>query len=129
MASLHRVLPAPIEDSLRDRIQGMSQDIFRMMDCKGCVRIDYMYDRAEVKSCTSMRSIPFRAAWLSICGKMPALTYRALIDRMVDLAEKAHEDKNEANYAYHQRHPSQRRSRRQREQRAQREQRGGSGVT
>ena len=44
MASLHRVLPAPIEDSLRDKIQAMSCDIFRMLDCKGVVRIDYMFE-------------------------------------------------------------------------------------
>ena len=40
MASLHRVLPAPIEDSLRDHIQQLSCEIFRMLDCKGVVRIE-----------------------------------------------------------------------------------------
>ena len=49
MASLHRVLPAPIEDSLRDEIQELSRQIFRMLDCKGVVRIDYMFDKATEK--------------------------------------------------------------------------------
>ena len=40
MASLHRVLPAPIPEELRDRLQQLSCDIFRMLDCKGVVRID-----------------------------------------------------------------------------------------
>ena len=57
MASLHRVLPAPIEDELRDEIQEMSRKIFRMLDCKGVVRIDYM------------RSIQSREAWRSIYGR------------------------------------------------------------
>lgn len=35
MASLKRVLPAPIEPELRDRIQKLSIDIFNDMDCKG----------------------------------------------------------------------------------------------
>ena len=59
MASLHRVLPAPIEDSLRDKIQAMSCDIFRMLDCKGVARIDYMFDRAsEQVYITEINTIP-----------------------------------------------------------------------
>jgi D-alanine-D-alanine ligase len=49
MASLSRVLPAPIEDSLREEIQELSKKIFRIMDCKGVVRIDYMFDRISEK--------------------------------------------------------------------------------
>ena len=70
MASLHRVLPAPIEDDLRIRIQEVSKSIFRMMDCAF-----YLWENA-------------------------GMPYRELIDRMVELAEKAHLDKNQANYAY-----------------------------
>ena len=47
MASLKRVLPAPIEPELRDKIRTLSVDIFNDMDCKGVVRIDYMYDAAS----------------------------------------------------------------------------------
>ena len=39
-----RVLPAPIEPELKERIQKLSVDIFKAMDCKGVVRIDYMFD-------------------------------------------------------------------------------------
>ena len=99
MASLHRVLPAPIEDSLRDRIQAMSRDIFRMMDCKGCVRIDYMFDREDGGLyITEINTIPGSLAFY--LWENAGISYRELIDRMVDIAEKAHRDKNQANYAY-----------------------------
>ncbi len=99
MASLHRVLPAPIEDSLRDRIQEMSCRIFRMMDCKGCVRIDYMFDRDSGELyITEINTIPGSMAFY--LWEYAGLPYRELIDRMVACAEKAHSDRNQANYAF-----------------------------
>lgn len=99
MASLHRVLPAPIEDSLRDEIQALSCRIFRMLDCKGVVRIDYMFDRATSKVyITEINTIPGSLAFYLWENK--GVKYRQLIDRMVACAQKAHEDKNLRNYAF-----------------------------
>jgi len=99
MASLHRVLPAPIEDSLRDEIQALSKRIFALMDCKGVVRIDYMYDKASGNLyITEINTIPGSLAFY--LWENTGLSYRHLIDRMVEYARKAHEDKNSAQYAY-----------------------------
>ena len=99
MASLHRVLPAPIEDSLRDEIQAMSRDIFRMLDCKGVVRIDYMFDRKSEKLyITEINTIPGSLAFY--LWENAGVPYSKLIDRMIGYAEQAFEDKNRANYAF-----------------------------
>ena len=99
MASLHRVLPAPIEDELRDEIQEMSRKIFRMLDCKGVVRIDYMFDPNYGKLyITEINTIPGSLAFY--LWENAGVAYTKLIDRMIGYAEKAHEDKNRANYAY-----------------------------
>lgn len=99
MASLRRVLPAPIEDELKKRIQEMSKSIFRMLDCKGVVRIDYMYDRESGELyITEINTIPGSLAFY--LWENAGMSYRKLIDRMVSLAEKAHQDKNRASYAY-----------------------------
>ncbi len=99
MASLHRVLPAPIEDELRDEIQEMSRKIFRMLDCKGVVRIDYMFDKNAGKLyITEINTIPGSLAFY--LWENAGVAYTRLIDRMVGYAEKAHGDKNRANYAY-----------------------------
>ena len=99
MASLHRVLPAPIEDELRDEIQEMSRKIFRMLDCKGVVRIDYMFDANSGKLyITEINTIPGSLAFY--LWENAGVAYTKLIDRMIGYAEKAHEDKNRANYAY-----------------------------
>ena len=99
MASLSRVLPAPIEDSLKNSIQEMSKQIFRLMDCKGVVRIDYMFDRVGEKLyITEINTIPGSLAFY--LWEKDGLPYTKLIDRMIECAEKAHADKNHSNYAY-----------------------------
>ncbi|MBQ3484065.1 MAG: D-alanine--D-alanine ligase [Clostridia bacterium] len=99
MASLHRVLPAPIEDSLRDEIQALSCQIFRMLDCKGVVRIDYMFDRATEKVyITEINTIPGSLAFYLWENK--GVKYSQMIDRLVKAAVRAHEDRNMRNYAY-----------------------------
>ena len=99
MASLHRILPAPIDDGMRNEIQEMSRAIFRMLDCKGVVRIDFMYDKDSEKTyITEINTIPGSLAFY--LWENAGIPYRELIDRMISYAEKAHEDKNSANYAY-----------------------------
>lgn len=99
MASLKRVLPAPIEPELKERIQKLSVDIFKAMDCKGVVRIDYMFDApSQELYITEINTIPGSLAFYlwEACG----LPYTMLIDRMVECAMKAEQDKEENNYAY-----------------------------
>lgn len=99
MASLHRVLPAPIEEEMKNMIQEMSRDIFRMLDCKGVVRIDYMFDKdTEKLYITEINTIPGSLAFY--LWENDGLSYTSLIDKMIEYAEKAHADKNKANYAY-----------------------------
>ena len=99
MASLHRILPAPIDDDLRNEIQELSRSIFRMLDCKGVVRIDYMFDRESEKLyITEINTIPGSLAFY--LWENAGVSYTKLINRMIGFAEKAHEDKNRANYAF-----------------------------
>ena len=99
MASLKRVLPAPIEEELKIRIQEISKKIFRMMDCKGVVRIDYMYDQENGEIyITEINTIPGSLAFY--LWESAGMPYRKMIDRLIMIAEKAHKDKNQANYAF-----------------------------
>ena len=99
MASLARVVPAPVEDSLRDQIQSLSKDIFRELDLKGAVRIDYMYDvKTEKIYITEVNTIPGSMAYY--LWEKSGMSYAALIDEMVRCAMKAHQEKNDNNYAF-----------------------------
>ncbi len=99
MASLKRVLPAPIEPELRDRIQRLALDVFRSMDCKGVVRIDYMFDPASGELyITEINTIPGSMAFY--LWEATALPYSMLIDKLVGYALKAQEEKNNSNFAF-----------------------------
>lgn len=99
MASLKRVLPAPIEPELREKIQKLSIDIFNDMDCKGVVRIDYMYDaKSDGLYITEINTIPGSLAFY--LWEPCAMPYSMLIDNMVKYAMEAQKDKDDSNYAY-----------------------------
>ena len=99
MASLSRVLPAPIGDELTKKLQDLSCRIFRLLDCKGVVRIDYMFDRqSEEIYITEINTIPGSLAFY--LWEAGGVKYAELIDRMVQYAHQAWEDRNERNYAY-----------------------------
>ena len=99
MASLKRIMPAPIGDEMTKTIQDLSKRVFDAMDCKGVTRIDYMIDRATGDYyITEINTIPGSLAFY--LWQESGLSYPALIDRMVAYAMKAHEEKERNNFAF-----------------------------
>ena len=101
MASLSRVVPAPIGRELTGRIQELSVQIFRAFDCKGVVRIDYMIEpKTDRLTVTEVNAIPGSMAFYLWNQSEPRLPYPQLIDRLVAIARRAHEDKLDNNFAF-----------------------------
>ena len=101
MASLSRVVPAPIGEAMTKRIRELSCDIFRALDCKSVVRIDYMIDSTTDRlSITEINAIPGSLAFYLWNQSEPKLAYTELIDRMVQCAMTAYAEKCENNLAY-----------------------------
>lgn len=99
MASLKRIVPAPIGDELTAELQRLSMEIFDAMDCKGVVRIDYMVDRDTGKYyITEINTIPGSLAFY--LWQPAGLPYSKLIDEMVRFAMKAHEEKARNSFAF-----------------------------
>ncbi|MDL2318954.1 D-alanine--D-alanine ligase [Eubacteriales bacterium OttesenSCG-928-A19] len=97
MESLQRKIPAPISEALTTRVQAMAVDIFRILDCKGVVRIDFMLD-GDTLYVGEINTIPGSLAfYLWTASGMP---YPRLIGRMVELAFRAHAEKNRSVFAY-----------------------------
>ena len=99
MASLSRVVPAPIDEATRAEIERVAKDVFRQLDCKGVVRIDFMFDRASEKLyITEINTIPGSLAFY--LWEAAGMKYSALIDKMVAYARKAQEEKNANSFAF-----------------------------
>lgn len=99
MASLKRVIPAPIGDELTQKIQKLSKQVFESLDCKGVVRIDYMLDRhSDHFYITEINSIPGSLAYY--LWSETGVPYADLIDEMVKYALRAKEEKDQNNLAF-----------------------------
>ena len=99
MASLKRLVPAPVEDALRDKIQLMAKDIFKSLDSKGVVRIDFMMEKDnEAFYITEINTIPGSLAYY--LWEHDGIKYKTLIDKLIGYAFEAFEDKNNHEYTF-----------------------------
>ncbi len=99
MASLKRVVPAPIEEDLTKKLQTLACDIFESLDCKGVVRIDFMLDRhSDAYYITEINTIPGSLAFY--LWTETGVPYARLIDKMVECALKAQREKDENSFAF-----------------------------
>lgn len=98
MKSLSRVVPAPIGDELTGRIQTMTCDIFKLLDCCGAVRVDFILDQNDMLFVNEPNTIPGSLAFY--LWKASGLDFPKLIEKMVEDALRAHADKNSSVFAY-----------------------------
>lgn len=98
MKNLARVVPAPIGEEATERIQGMTREIFKLLDCCGTVRIDFILDENDVLYVNEPNTIPGSMAFYlwKECG----VSFPKLVEIMVEDALRAHADKNTNVYAY-----------------------------
>lgn len=98
MKSLSRVVPAPIGEELTERIQRMTKEIFRLLDCRGTVRIDFILDENDMLYVNEPNTIPGSLAFYlwQECG----VSFGKLVEIMVEDALRAHADKNTNVFAF-----------------------------
>jgi D-alanine-D-alanine ligase len=98
MKSLSRVLPAPIDAGLTHRIQQMTVDIFKLLDFRGTVRVDYILDHNDILYVEEPNTIPGSMAFY--LWKAAGINFPELVDRLIESAMQAFADKNRSVYAY-----------------------------
>ncbi len=99
MQSLSRQIPAPIGEDLTAQIQHMTCEIFKMLECKGVVRIDYMInERTGQVYVNEINTIPGSFAFYLF--EPLGITYTQLIDKLVEFAHMALTEKRSSVFAY-----------------------------
>jgi D-alanine-D-alanine ligase len=93
MASLDRIIPAPISEELATRISDLAKTMFTALDCSGLVRIDFlMDDETEQVWFNEINTIP---GSLSFYLWQPAgIPFDELVGTLVDLALHKFEDRS-----------------------------------
>lgn len=99
MEALSRRIPAPISDEMTKKIQQMTIEIFKLMDCKGVVRIDYICDH-ELNELyvNEINTIPGSFAFY--LWEPLGISYSQLIEKLISYAFKAYECKQNNNFAF-----------------------------
>lgn len=97
MESLARKVPAPISDELTARIRQMTQQVYRAMDCKGVVRIDYMLDGDDLYI-NEINIIPGSLAFY--LWEPLGISFKDMLDCMIEDAFAAHAEKNRSMFSY-----------------------------
>lgn len=99
MSTLSRQIPAPISDDMTRRIQDMTKDIFKMLECKGVVRIDYMIDEDDGEVYVNeINTIPGSFAFYLY--EPLGIPYKELIDKLVECAFMAFSEKKASVFAF-----------------------------
>lgn len=94
-----RIIPADINDNIRENIEEIAKKAFISIDCKGNSRIDFLIDEKENIYINEINTMPGSIAFYLWEGK--GYPIGKLIDHMIDMAIKTHEEKNRNIYIYH----------------------------
>ncbi|MDR2361010.1 MAG: D-alanine--D-alanine ligase [Oscillospiraceae bacterium] len=97
MASLKRLLPAPITPEQRTRIQDYAVRAFQTLDCSGTARVDFLIDGVtEEIRVNEINTIPGSLSFY--LWEASGIKYPALLDEMVTLALKRARETAEHSY-------------------------------
>ena len=99
MASLKREFPAKIEPALRASVRTAAAAVFRALNMKGVVRVDFMVDKnGGIVYINEVNTIPGSLSFYLWEGA--GVSFKHLIDRLVYFAECEYALKTALNYAY-----------------------------
>lgn len=90
------LIPAPISPELTEQVRALSLAAYIALDCSGMARVDFLLDRqTEALYVSEVNTIPGFTP-ISMYPKLweaSGLTYRDLIDRLIQLALERHADR------------------------------------
>lgn len=99
MASLKRLIPAPISPELREEVRSLSVKIFNALGCSGVVRIDFLFDTEGNKIYfNEINTIPGSLSFY--LWEPTGVKYPQLLDRMITLALRRHRKEASLTYSF-----------------------------
>ena len=96
------LIPAPIEAGVADEVRGMAVRAFQAIDAAGMARVDFFMERQTGRLLLNeVNTIPgfTRISMYPKLWEASALSYPALIERLVDLAIERFNDKQRSQTA------------------------------
>jgi len=86
-----RKVPAPISKDLEEEIKELAVKIFKLLDCAGVVRVDFLIDKREMKIyANEVNTLPGSFAFY--LWEPLGIPFRELLDRLINLAIRRHRE-------------------------------------
>lgn len=99
MASTNRIIPARISDKLKDEVENLSKDVFKVLNLSGICRIDFLIDKKSEKVyINEPNTIPGSLSfylWEPVGKK-----YKELLDDIITLGIKNYKNKSKKVYSF-----------------------------
>jgi D-alanine-D-alanine ligase len=93
MASLDRIIPAPLSEEQTREVQELAVRVFQLFECAGVARIDFMIDGATDKVYfNEINTIP--GSFSFYLWDPAGIPFDELTHRMIEVAMKRHRNKN-----------------------------------
>lgn len=97
MASLNRLIPAPIEEALAQRIQEMATAAFASLGAHGVARIDFLLDGAQTPYVNEINTMPGSVAFY--LWEASGLPFDKLVTLLVESALERHRRRSETKFS------------------------------
>lgn len=99
MKSATRKMPAPIPEEKSEEIRKLSMKVFKVLDCAGVSRIDFMMNKDSMEVFVNeINTIPGALAYY--LWEPEGINFRELIDRLIQIALRNHENENNNIYTF-----------------------------
>ncbi len=93
-----RIIPAEIDDNIREEIEKLAKEAFTTIDARGVSRIDFLVDENNKVYINEINTLPGSISFYLWEGK--GYPFKKLIDELINIAIKVYEEKNENMYFY-----------------------------
>lgn len=99
MQSLSRIVPAKIDFNTKQLIETYAKQIFTGLDCKGVIRIDFLFDETKkVLYVNEVNTIPGSLAFY--LWEHKGISFTEELDKIIEIALLDHQDKNNKTFVF-----------------------------
>jgi D-alanine-D-alanine ligase len=91
-ATKNLIIPAEIDEKVTGRVESMAAHIYRVFECSGTARVDFLYDRESGKIYANEIN-PLPGTLYHHLWKDSGVSFAELLRELIRLADKAHESK------------------------------------
>ncbi len=99
MDNAQRIIPAPVSEKQNEEIQALALKVFKVLGCKGVARVDFLVDQDTGKIFVNeINTLPGSIAYYLWKEKPNSLSPEQLVDRLIELAIEAHQEKKRTKF-------------------------------